>query len=139
MASRREFLQAGLAASLLPVVGSAAEASNPPQLFYKVIFDERFPASVAFGVEWISRGAAVHAIRGDITDLWFRDLDLRWKQQGPAAIAGLTAHGPLFCLERLAWDHGMRVASRVQQAAHDGDGEPLISWVIAPKKRAQGS
>jgi hypothetical protein len=33
----------------------------------------------------------------------------------------------------------MRVVSRVQQAAHDGDGEPLISWVIAPKKRAQGN
>jgi hypothetical protein len=143
MASRREFLQAGLAASLLPVAasaaGSAAEASNPPLPYYKVIVDERFPASVAYGKEWKTRGAAVYAIRGDITDLWFHDLDHRWKQQGPAAIAGLTAHGPLFCLERLAWDHGMRVVSRVEQGAQDGDGEPLISWVIAPKKRAQGN
>jgi hypothetical protein len=139
MASRREFLQAGLAASLIPVVGSASEASNPPLPYYKVIVDERFPASVAFGVEWKARGAAVHAMRGDITDLWFHDLDHRWKQHGPAAIAGLTAHGPLFCLERLAWDHGMRVVSRVDQGAHDQDGEPLISWVIAPKKRAQGN
>jgi hypothetical protein len=48
----------------------------------------------------------VHAIRGDITDLWFHDLDLRWKQ-GPAPIAGLTTHGPLFCLERLAWGKGI--------------------------------
>jgi hypothetical protein len=120
-------------------VGSASEASNPPLPYYKVIVDERFPASVAFGVEWKARGAAVHAMRGDITDLWFHDLDHRWKQHGPAAIAGLTAHGPLFCLERLAWDHGMRVVSRVDQGAHDQDGEPLISWVIAPKKRAQGN
>jgi hypothetical protein len=138
MASRREFIQAGLAASLLPVVGSAAEASNPPVPFYKVIVDERFPSSAAYGEEWRARGAAVHAIRGDITDLWFLDLDLRWKNQGPVAIAGLTAHGPLFCLERLAWDHGMRVVSRIEQAARDQDGEPLISWVIAPKKRPQG-
>ena len=106
--------------------------------FYKVIFDERFPASVAFGEQWKARGAAVHAIRGDITDLWFHDLDLQWKKQA-VPIVGLTAHGPLFCLERLAWNHGMRAVSRVAQAADDGDGEPLIFWVIAPKVRAQGS
>ena len=142
MNSRREFLQAGLAASMLPL--AAAGSNLPPSQrderasFYKVIFDERFPASVAFGVEWIARGAAVHAIRGDITDLWFHDLDIQWKKR-PVPIAGLTAHGPLFCLERLAWDHGMRVVSRVEQDARDGDGEPLISWVIAPRQRTQGS
>jgi hypothetical protein len=135
MASRREFLQAGLAASLLPVVAAASEASNPPLPYYKVIFDERFPASVAYGEEWTARGAAAHGIRGDITDLWFHDLDHQWKKR-PVAIAGLTAHGPLFCLERLAWDHGMRVVSRVEQSAHDQDGEPLISWSIAPKEPA---
>jgi hypothetical protein len=142
MASRREFLQAGMAASVLPlaVAGSdlAPNQRGAVTNFYKVIFDERFPASVAFGVEWIARGAAVHAIRGDITDLWFHDLDLQWKKR-PAAIAGLTAHGPLFCLERLAWDHGMRVVSRIEQPTRDGNGEPLISWVIAPRTRAQGS
>src|SRR5580692_4376296 len=112
MASRREFLQAGLAASLLPVAASelpaavsVKESQAPPVSFYKVIFDERFSSSVAFGQEWKARGAAVHAIRGDITDLWFHDLDLQWKKQ-PVTIAGLTAHGALFCLERLAWNHG---------------------------------
>jgi hypothetical protein len=134
MASRREFLQASIAASLLPAVVSA-KAADPDDSFYKVIFDERFPASVAFGHEWKARGAAVHAIRGDITDLWFHDLDRQWKKQ-PVAIAGLTAHGPLFCLERLAWDHGMRVISRVEQPSRDADGEPLISWVISPKQPA---
>lgn len=139
MASRREFLQAGLAASLLPVAaasaaGSAPEATVPPVSFYKVIFDQRFPSSVSFGEEWKARGAAVHAIRGDITDLWFHDLDPQWKNQ-PVPIAGLTAHGPLFCLERLAWDHGMRVTSRVEQA-ETYDGDPLISWVISPIQRA---
>jgi hypothetical protein len=136
MKNRREFLQVGIAASLLPLalpVAAAPDAQTSATTFYKVIFDERFPASVAFGEEWKTRGAPVHAIRGDITDLWFHDLDLQWKKQ-PVPIAGLTAHGPLFCLERLAWDHGMRVISRVEQKAmHDGD--PLISWVIAPKDR----
>ena len=141
MPNRREFLQAGIAASVLPIaaVGSNFEPStrDPHPNFYKVIFDERFPASVAFGNDWKARGAAVHAIRGDITDLWFHDLDLEWKKR-PAPIAGLTAHGPLFCLERLAWDRGMRVVSRVEQTATH-DGEPLIAWIIAPKERAQES
>lgn len=137
MASRREFLQVGLAASLLPAAASTVQAGpeifGPPLPFYKVIFDERFPSSVAFGSEWKARGAMVHPIRGDITDLWFHDLDLQWKKR-PVPIAGLTAHGPLFCLERLAWDHGMRVVSRVEQS-ETYDGDPLISWVIAPKER----
>ena len=135
MESRREFIQAGIAASLLPLAASAMGASdNYRLLYYKVIVDERFPSSIAYGAEWKARGAAVHAIRGDITDLWFHDLDAQWKKQ-PVAIAGLTAHGPLFCLERLAWDHGMRLVARIEQKSHDGDGEPLISWVIAPKER----
>lgn len=120
----------------LAVAGSNLASSERGEQanFYKVIFDERFPASVAFGAEWKARGEAVHAIRGDITDLWFHDLDHQWKKR-PVPIAGLTAHGPLFCLERLAWDHGMRVVSRVEQAATH-DGEPLISWVIAPKSKS---
>jgi hypothetical protein len=141
MANRREFLQAGIAASLLPmaVAGSTLSPSEHADrvTFYKVIFDERFPASVTFGESWKAHGAAVHAIRGDITDLWFHDLDLQWKKQ-PVAIAGLTAHGPLFCLERLAWNHGMRVISRIEQSSADQEGEPLISWVIAPKRQTRG-
>ena len=118
MASRREFLQAGIAASVLPLAVGGANAApgkreDRPN-FYKVIFDYRFPSSVAFGEECKARGAAVHGIHGDITDLWFHDLDRQWKKQ-PLPIAGLTAHGPLFCLERLAWDHGMRVVSRIEQ------------------------
>jgi hypothetical protein len=137
MTNRREFLQAGIAASVLPMAVSGRNLEPSARAdgvtLHKVIFDERFPASVAFAEEWKDRGAAVHAIRGDITDLWFHDLDLQWKKR-PVAIAGLTAHGPLFCLERLAWDHGMRVVYRTEQRSHDVDGQALISWVIAPKE-----
>jgi len=119
MASRREFLQVGIAALALPISAHAAlspAAARPENAvsvtpLYKVIFDERFPASVAFGAEARNKGLPTHSIQGDITDLWFHDLDAQWKKQ-PAAIAGLTAQGALFCLERLAWDHGMRVVFR---------------------------
>lgn len=135
MASRREFLQAGIAASLLPLsmgtsfkpAVSAAGDERPATPFYKVIFDRRFPASVAFANEMKRLGGPSHGINGDITDLWFHDLDVRWKK-GPAAIAGLTAHGPFFCLERLAWDHGMRVVFRGEHTRlADGGMEHVLS------------
>jgi hypothetical protein len=119
MASRREFLQVGIAALALPIsaraaLSPAADAPNsaaPVTPLYKVVYDERFPASVEFGEEARSLGLPTHSIRGDITDLWFHDLDAQWTKK-PAAIGGLTAQGALFCLERLAWDHGMRVVFR---------------------------
>jgi hypothetical protein len=137
MVSRREFVLSGIAVSALPLAASRAAARSSadtvpglgaPSL-YKVIYDERFPASVAYGHEALRRGLAVQAIRGDITDFWYYDLYPRW-QQAPVAIAGLTAHGPIFCLERLSWDFGMRVAFREQRS------DDLIAWMIAPKRRA---
>jgi hypothetical protein len=78
---------------------------------YKVVCDERFAASRTFGSEAQRLGLLVYVIKGDIRDLWFRDLYARWNRS-PAAIAGLTAHGAIFCLERLAWDQRMRVVFR---------------------------
>jgi hypothetical protein len=98
----------------LPIAATAGTPFEPtlkPLPLYKVIFDQRFPASRDFADEAQTLGLPVHGIEGDITDVWFHDLSLRWKQE-PVAIAGLTAHGPLFCLERLAWDHRMRVVFR---------------------------
>jgi hypothetical protein len=119
MASRREFLQIGVAALALPI---SARARLRPEIsgranqsvatpLYMVIFDQRFQSSRAFAGEVKRLGAPIYGIKGDITDLWFHDLDARWKRE-PIGIAGLTEHGPLFCLERLAWDHGMRVVYR---------------------------
>ena len=123
MANRREFLQAGLTALAVPLAARAAlsptismwagEPSVTP--LYKVIFDERFAACRAFAREAKKLGAPVHGFKADITNLWFDDLYARWKQ-GPAAIAGLTAHGAIFCLERLAWDQRMRVVFRGEHA-----------------------
>jgi hypothetical protein len=121
MKSRREFLQMGVVALSLPIATGAragTAASAPGQAkesaavaLYKVIFDTRFADSASFAEEAGRLGASIHGIRGDMTDLWYYDLDARWKKS-PAAIAGLTAHGPLFCLEQLAWNHRMRVVFR---------------------------
>lgn len=140
MIDRRSLLQGGLALSSLPLVAplslsgartAHARALEHPGL-YKVLFDQRFAASREFGRDAQIAGHPVHGFNGDITDVWYRDLNPRWKT-GPAPIAGLTAHGALFCLERLAWDVGMRVTHSSEQryAGH----EPLYLWVIAPRAR----
>ena len=148
MISRRKILQGGIAATSLPLAGSVAWAAlrpaqdaTPNEAFaqalertslYKVLFDQRFAAARAFGRDTEWRGESVHGFDGDITNVWYHDLHPRW-QRGAAAIAGLTAHGALFCLERLSWDVGMRVVYRAEQE-YDGH-EPLYSWLIAPRAR----
>lgn len=143
MIKRREFLQsAALTASALPLLSSPLlhgaalseqnEISLPP--IYKFIYDQRFPAGVAQAGKLRQLGLASYGITGDITDLWYLDLYYRWRE-GPAAIAGMTAHGALFCLERLAWDVGMRVLSRSTHPSGAKE-EPIYSWIIAPAKSA---
>ena len=94
-----------------------------------MIVDDRIPESLRFGQRMREMGSAVHAIRGDVTDLWFHDLFAQWTKE-PVAIADLTEHGPLFCLERLAWDHKMRV---VYRAEHRLDGDCVRHEISGPE------
>lgn len=142
MTTRRDFLHMALTAPLLP-----ASLRLPPshggtddfftlvrtEFLYTVLCDERFAESVAFAEEMSRRGTPVTRFRGDITEFWYRDLSRRWKAS-PIAIAGVTTHGPLFCLERWGWDHGLRIAHR-QDLPVAGEHETLIRWVIAPDRR----
>jgi hypothetical protein len=140
MTSRREVLKVGFAASaVLPLgvrAGSVAVDGPPAEavMLYKVLYDTRFPESVAFARRAALRGLSVFAMAGDMTRFWYDDLYHRWRQ-GPVAIAGLTAHGALFCLERLAWEQRMRVIHRARVDA-EPQSQPLFSWVIAPVARA---
>jgi hypothetical protein len=150
MGGRREFLQAGLAVSALPLVQSAFGHSGAPSLresrarataealvalsVHKVIFDVNLPESRVFAREAAQIGLpALPFAGGDATDLWYHELDPLWRRQ-PLAIAGLTRFGPLFVLERLAWDRGMRVLYRAEQD-HSPD-QSVYSWVIGPRERA---
>jgi hypothetical protein len=119
MTNRREILKVGLAVSALPLAGSVALAAGarvPPAVaLYKVLYDTRFTASAEFGSRAAAHGLAVHAMNGDVTRFWYDALYYRWRQ-GPAAIAGLTARGALFCLEQLAWDQRLRVVFRAEHS-----------------------
>src|SRR5881394_394123 len=141
MTSRREFLEIGIAASTWPLATHAARAAGlgeissaelrrEPVPLYKVIYDTRFPQSVAFGRRAAALGVDAHAIEGDMTRLWFDDVYHRWKQ-APAAIAGLTAHGPLFCFERLAWEQGLRVVFRAEHGCDAAGALARTDWSAA--------
>ena len=145
-ATRRDFLQLALTAPLLPAARHLSAGNNATGDFltrahagalYAVLCDERFAESVAFAEDMSRRGTPVTRFRGDISDFWYRDLSLRWRAD-PVAIAGVTTHGPLFCLERWGWDHGLRIANR-QDLSVPGQHETLTRWVIAPYRRNVGT
>jgi hypothetical protein len=141
MTTRRDFLQLAFAAPLLPaslrlpVFESRTDSLSHAQVdsLYTVLCDERFVESVAFAEDMSKHGTPVTRFRGDITEFWYRELSQRWKVD-PVAIAGVTTHGPLFCLERWGWDHGLRVAHREDLFVGD-EREALIRWVIAAMPR----
>lgn len=128
MTSRRMFLAGSIAASLVAglgwtAVGRGAVKRTP---LYKALYDERFGEALQFASEISALGIATAAMRGDITDLWFNDLDRHWRKQ-PSAVAGLTTESALFCLERLAWDHRLRVVFRADHAVQPDCIEHTVS------------
>jgi hypothetical protein len=154
MTSRRQFLQIGLAAGALPLASRAAAAAprdvgrssalsaaahrdvGGPVALYKVVYDSRFAAGREFARRAAALGLQTAEIEGDITAFWYHELDQRWRggerHGSPVAVAGLTAHGPLFCLERLAWDQRMRCVFRGEHAsAPNGSFEHRLSGPLA--------
>lgn len=156
MSSRRRFLKIGFGVCAAGACGSAhaiRPASSQARVlrWYRAVFDERFENPRAFAVGAAERGISTAAIRGDITSLFFDDLDLRWKQ-GPVLLAGYTTQASLFCLDLLARDRGMRLShcaekptaedalrvldsglSRVRSTALPSrDPHGLVFWTIGP-------
>lgn len=87
---------------------------------YKVIFDARYHASRSFGSRAATLRCPVRPIAGDVTPLWFEELQPLWaKRRLP--IVGMTTPASLLCLEQLAWEQWMRVVARVEHR-QDTDG-----------------
>ena len=149
-----------LSTKVLAFTAKAAEQSVPA--LYKVIHDTRYLHSTELAHflrdRWVrefrqSTLAAVplQAVTGNVTALWYNELQPLWlKQQGRQqhvqqqqgqqqvlALAGTTGADVLFCLERLAWDAGMRVLLREEHVQDAGEHpqEALVSWVIAAPTR----
>lgn len=132
MTNRREFLAAATAASAAPMAAKAAWAeaqSAEGGKLYAAVIDGRFAAARTFGDRMAHAGAPVRVIERDMTALWQDELRAVWAEK-PVAVAGLTAAPALFCLERLAWDHNMRVVFHGEHRV-DADGAAHVLRVGA--------
>ena len=120
--NRRDFVVRGAAAAAAIGMAQCAVAlaskSAPAgavrgALPYKVIFDARFDACRAFAAGAARLGCPVQRIAGDVTALWFNELQPHWAR-GEGSIVGMTTGTSLFCLEQLAWGQWMRVRARIE-------------------------
>jgi hypothetical protein len=132
MATRREVLGAAALVSMLPVfpTGSGIFASALPPLpmpFYKIIFDSRYAPAIAFGNEAARQGFQAQGFDGDLTNLWFYDLHPVWRDR-PVAVAGLTNHRALICLQSFASDHRLRVIYQGEHRMHDDGSVEHQVW-----------
>jgi hypothetical protein len=85
MTNRREFLQIGVSATAWPLVARTMQATgiDPlPELvpLSLVVYDTRFPESVAFAERCAALGLRTRAIEADMTRLWYDEIYHRWKE-----------------------------------------------------------
>src|SRR5690606_18090717 len=106
MASRRHFMQSGLALSAFGLFRGSAWASpvRPApdrHRFERLVFDGRFPEAAAAARAVAPFAKVSIAVEADLTTLWYDDLDLAWRRR-PMTLAGVTTGHGLFVLETLA-------------------------------------
>ena len=140
MASRREILQVG-AAMALPFSAPAEWATGVDATIGirldTVVYDSRYGVARRFGAESRLLGHRTREFNGDMTSVWYDDLYYRWRR-APAAIAGMTTAGALFCFEQLALDQRMRILFRAEHRAVGNGGfahrmigpEPVLSLAV---------
>jgi hypothetical protein len=120
MTNRREILQAALAtAVVLPSLKAVAGAPARMPL-YKVLYDPRTRAGLTFAAAVKRMGAPLHATRGDVTGVWFDELQPEWSRRR-TAVAGLTDFHSLFVLDMMARDARMRAVFIATHRWCDGD------------------
>jgi hypothetical protein len=179
--SRRRFLVSGVAVTTLAAGTVAGLGSNAHAAFVRQRGESSFDAlwrsllartrhplhaavfandealGAAFGAAAARAGVAPAPVGPDVGGLWRDRLEPRLRRvnaAGPIAVAGLTAGAPLFCLEFLARDYGLRPRYRLEHAgataeptvsdgaplelldlaARPGRATALFTWLLAPEE-----
>jgi len=122
MMTRRTVLGAGLALAstcTVAVVGCGASAlrHREARSIDALLIDEsiEMPRQLAAFIKASRRTLPVVGIRLDAA----AHSGLRHVLDTSHAIVGISLGATLFCLERIAWDHGFRLAGRSQRCASD--------------------
>jgi hypothetical protein len=131
MPNRREFLQTGAAVSAIAANGALARsaeaaAAAAPAALGAALYDDRFAEGCRFAAVVGARGVAAHALDGGDVTAFYLELERLWRRE-PVAVAGFTQFGPMFVVERLALERGMRLVMRVEHCAAT-DGSLLHRW-----------
>jgi hypothetical protein len=135
MTNRREFLRTGLAASALPLAingllsasDAAAMGVVPSVRLQSAVFDGRYAEGLTFAREIARYGVRAEALdAGDVTAV-YEALDLAWRG-APTPIAGFTQFGPMFVLERLANERGLKLALVVEHRVRAGGEIAHVVW-----------
>jgi hypothetical protein len=112
MVGRRQFIQSGVAASVLFSLPAGSPAGELDRLALDhFVFDGRFDGARQLARQFASAGARVSNVAAGLMELWYHQLDLQWKAL-PTPLAGATTRESLFVLETFAADHRMRVIYR---------------------------
>lgn len=126
MTTRREVLKWG---AVLPALGTGWHGAfaAAPEGLDAMLVDTRFPGALAVA----DAPVPVMQFTGDVTRVWFDDLDARWRQPG-FVLGGITGSDALFVLETLAQHQGRRVVSRVALDLPPVNDVQAVRWIIAP-------
>ena len=125
-ASRRDILKWG---TVLPALGTGwhgAFAAAPKGLDAMLV-DTRFPGAL----DVADAPMPVLRFAGDVTRVWYDELDARWRRPG-FVLGGITGADALFVLETLALHQGRRVVSRTSLELPRVNDVQAIRWIIAP-------
>lgn len=121
MMNRRDFLSAQLGAAVALTAGVSfaappARASGRTLQLDRLVVDDRYPDALRIAAHAADCAGITSRFSGDLTQLWYEQLDLSWRAR-PEALAGITTREGLFVMETLAADHRMRVIFRTEHVS----------------------
>ncbi|WP_120077671.1 hypothetical protein [Aurantiacibacter odishensis] len=128
--SRREFVKwSGFASTCGTTWQSALAAplADTPRGLNALLLDTRFGRLQPNAVSHVP----VLRFSGDVTGVWYDELDTRWRRKG-FVLGGITGADALFVLETLANDRGRRVVSRTPLDLPRVKDVEAVRWIIAP-------
>ena len=95
-----------------------------PALF---LIEQGLAGGEALGAAMARAGVPLVTFAGDVGEAWMTAVQPLWRR-GPAAVAGVTGDGALFCLEQLGKSAGLACTLRSPRGV-------ATAWLLQPVAR----